>query len=78
MGGLGSDYTISWAFEISDESLLDPVLPNTSTGSWSGDVEDDDSGGCTVNEGAAIDPVWLFMLALSGLYYARRMLRRPE
>ena len=71
-GWPGSDYTISWAFEISDESLLDPVLPNTSTGSWSGDVEDGDSGGCTVNEAAAIDPVWLFMLGLSGLFYARR------
>ncbi|MGB5715625.1 MAG: JDVT-CTERM domain-containing protein [Gammaproteobacteria bacterium] len=71
-GGSGSDYTISWAFEISDDSLLDPVLPNTSTGSWSGDVEDGDSGGCTVNEAAAIDPVWLFMLGLSGLFYARR------
>jgi len=44
-----STYTISWEFEVSDESLLDPVAPNTAAGSWTGDSSDrDDDSNCVV------------------------------
>lgn len=44
-----STYTLFWEFEISDQSLLDPVLPNTLAGSWTGDASDrDDDTRCFV------------------------------
>ena len=44
-----STYTLFWEFEISDQSLLDPVLPNTLAGSWTGDASDrDDDNRCVV------------------------------
>mgnify|MGYP001817845067 FL=1 len=44
-----STYTLFWEFEISDQSLLDPVLPNTLAGSWTGDASDrDDDNSCVV------------------------------
>jgi len=40
----GDDFgwLVSWEFEVNDVSLLDPILPNTATGSWS---DQDDNGG---------------------------------
>jgi uncharacterized repeat protein (TIGR01451 family) len=44
-----STYTLSWEFEVSDQSLLDPVPPNTLAGSWTGDASDrDDDSQCVV------------------------------
>lgn len=44
-----STYTLSWEFEVSDQSLLDPVLPNTAAGSWTGDAsERDDDNQCVI------------------------------
>jgi uncharacterized repeat protein (TIGR01451 family) len=44
-----STFTIFWEFEVSDLSLLDPVLPNTSAGSWTGDASDvDDDTRCFI------------------------------
>ena len=44
-----STYTLSWEFEVSDQSLLDPVLPNTLAGSWTGDAsERDDDNQCVI------------------------------
>jgi len=55
-----STYTISWEFEVSDASLLDPVLPNTAAGSWTGDASDsDDETHCVVTlaaSGSYLDP----------------------
>jgi uncharacterized repeat protein (TIGR01451 family) len=55
-----STYTISWEFEVSDTSLLDPVLPNTESGSWTGDASDrDDETRCVVAlaaSGSYLDP----------------------
>jgi uncharacterized repeat protein (TIGR01451 family) len=55
-----STYTISWEFEVSDESLLDPILPNTAAGSWTGDAGDsDDETHCVVAlaaSGSFLDP----------------------
>ena len=55
-----STYTLSWEFEISDQSLLDPVLPNTLAGSWTGDAsERDDDNRCVVAvaaSGSFLDP----------------------
>mgnify|MGYP001824349534 FL=1 len=55
-----STYTIFWEFEVSDESLLDPVLPNTVTGSWTGDASDGDGDSrCVVvvaTSGSFLDP----------------------
>lgn len=55
-----STYTIFWEFEVSDESLLDPVLPNTAAGSWTGDASDrDDDSRCVVvvaTSGSFLDP----------------------
>jgi uncharacterized repeat protein (TIGR01451 family) len=49
-----STYTISWEFEVSDESMLDPVLPNTAAGSWTGDASDsDDETRCVVTLAAS-------------------------
>jgi uncharacterized repeat protein (TIGR01451 family) len=55
-----STYTIFWEFEVSDESLLDSVLPNTAAGSWTGDASDrDDDSRCVVvvaTSGSFLDP----------------------
>ncbi len=55
-----STYTLSWEFAISDQSLLDPVLPNTLAGSWTGDASDrDDDNRCVVAvaaSGSFLDP----------------------
>ena len=55
-----STYTIFWEFEVSDESLLDPVLPNTAAGSWTGDASDrDDDSRCVVvvaTSGSFLEP----------------------
>jgi uncharacterized repeat protein (TIGR01451 family) len=52
-----SDYTVSWEFAINDDAFLDPVEPNTVSGSWTGKVED--GGGCfiaTAAYGSRLDP----------------------
>jgi uncharacterized repeat protein (TIGR01451 family) len=55
-----STYTLFWEFEISDQSLLDPVPPNTLAGSWTGDASDrDDDTRCFVAvaaSGSFLDP----------------------
>jgi hypothetical protein len=57
---VNDDYTLSWVFEISDASLLDPVEPNTASGSFAGETEDGDGrGGCFIAAaayGSSLDP----------------------
>jgi len=51
-----SDYTVAWEFSIIDDALLDPVEPNTVSGSWTGTVTE---GGCfiaTAAYGSYLDP----------------------
>jgi uncharacterized repeat protein (TIGR01451 family) len=63
--GPESDYKVSWEFEINDASLMDPILPNTASGSFNGDVKGGSGGGgCTISEQKAIDTLWLFFLIL--------------
>ena len=76
--GPTSDYKISWAFEVNDIARMDPVLPNTAAGSWSGKVKGgpggSGGGGCTINKQATTDPLWL-MIILVGLWRIGRKLR---
>jgi uncharacterized repeat protein (TIGR01451 family) len=54
-----SNYTISWEFEVSDVSLLDPIMPNTAADFWTGTVEGGGGGGCfiaTAAYGSYLDP----------------------
>ncbi|MGB5540557.1 MAG: DUF11 domain-containing protein [Gammaproteobacteria bacterium] len=54
-----STYTIDWEFQVSDVALLDPVLPNTAAGTWTGIVEGGGGGGCfiaTAAYGSYLDP----------------------
>jgi uncharacterized repeat protein (TIGR01451 family) len=44
--GDDSTYTVSWEFEVRDVALLDPILPNTSAGSWKSTAEHISSDGC--------------------------------
>jgi hypothetical protein len=69
--GADSDYKMTWTFEISDVSLLDPILPNAASGSFEGDVEGGPGGGggCTINEDADRDPIWLLLLIISSGWY---------
>lgn len=46
--GDDSTYTVSWEFEVRDVALLDPILPNTSAGSWKSTVEHSSSDGCFI------------------------------
>ena len=73
--GPNSDYTISWEFAVSDLSLADPVTPNTAAGSWSGKVEGG-GGGCSINENAVPDPLWLLYLLPASIYPAWKQARR--
>jgi len=75
--GADSDYKMTWVFEVSDVSLLDPILPNTAAGSFEGDVEGGSGGGggCTINKDAATDPVWVFLLIITSLWYRRCRIR---
>ena len=43
-----SGFTASWEVEISDVALLDPILPNTSSGSSSDEISDSRYDGCFV------------------------------
>jgi len=74
--GPDSNYTISWEFEVSDLSREDPVTPNTVAGSWSGKVTGGGGGGCSINDSATADPLWLLYLVLAGIYPARSKTRR--
>jgi uncharacterized repeat protein (TIGR01451 family) len=70
--GPDSDYTIYWGFEVSDTTLIDPVMPNTVSGSWSGKVEGGGGGGgCSIDVQASMDPLWLLVLVLPGIRLAR-------
>jgi uncharacterized repeat protein (TIGR01451 family) len=56
-----TDYTIAWEFEVADTSLMDPVMPNTLSGSYTGEGYDNDSGGggcfiATAAYGSYLDP----------------------
>jgi uncharacterized repeat protein (TIGR01451 family) len=56
-----TDYTISWEFEVADASLMDPVMPNTVSGSFTDEGYDNDSGGggcfiATAAYGSYLDP----------------------
>jgi hypothetical protein len=56
-----TDYTIAWEFEVADTSLMDPVMPNTVSGSYTGEGYDNDSGGggcfiATAAYGSSLDP----------------------
>jgi uncharacterized repeat protein (TIGR01451 family) len=56
--GPDSNYTVSWEFTITDDALLDPVEPNTVSGSWTGAVTDGGDG-CfiaTAAYGSYLDP----------------------
>ena len=56
--GPTSDYTVAWEFAITDDALLDPVEPNTVSGSWTGIVTEGGKG-CfiaTAAYGSYIDP----------------------
>ena len=46
--GDDSTYTVSWEFEVRDVALLDPILPNTSAGSWKSTVEHSSSDSCFI------------------------------
>jgi uncharacterized repeat protein (TIGR01451 family) len=43
-----SNYTLAWEFGVSDLALLDPVLPNTAAGAWTGTVSGGGGGGCFI------------------------------
>ena len=75
--GPDSDYEMSWEFEINDVSLVDPILPNTVSGSFKGDVKGGSGGGggCMINEQEAIDTVWLFFLILTCIWYFGRKIQ---
>ena len=75
--GADSDYKMTWVFEVSDVSLLDPIFPNTASGSFEGDVEGapGGGGGCTINGAAATNPVWVFLLIITGVYYRSGRMR---
>jgi uncharacterized repeat protein (TIGR01451 family) len=56
-----TDYTIAWEFAVADTSLMDPVMPNTVSGSYTGEGYDNDSGGggcfiATAAYGSYLDP----------------------
>jgi len=56
-----SNYTIAWEFQVADTSLMDPVMPNTVSGSYTGEGYDNDSGGggcfiATAAYGSYLDP----------------------
>jgi hypothetical protein len=56
--GPESNYTVSWEFAITDDALLDPVEPNTVSGSWTGIVTEGGDG-CfiaTAAYGSYLDP----------------------
>lgn len=76
--GPESDYKMSWEFEINDVSLVDPILPNTASGSFKGDVKGGSGGGggCTINEQKAIDTLWLFFLILCCIWFVMRKLQQ--
>jgi uncharacterized repeat protein (TIGR01451 family) len=46
--GDDSTYTVSWEFEVRDVALLDPILPNTSAGSWKSKAEHINTDGCFI------------------------------
>jgi hypothetical protein len=76
--GPDSDYELTWEFAISDVALLDPVLPNTASGSWNGDVEGSPGGGgggCTISTQNIFDPLWILLSILFGLYHLENKLR---
>jgi len=72
-----SDYTISWEFEVNDIALMDPVLPNTTAGSWKGKVKDGPGGGggCSINKEATTDPLWLFLFILMSIWRISKKMR---
>lgn len=77
--GPDSDYELTWEFAISDVSLLDPILPNTASGSWKGDVEGSPGGGgggCTISKQNTFDPLWILLSMLFGLYHRDNKLLR--
>jgi uncharacterized repeat protein (TIGR01451 family) len=56
-----TDYTIAWEFQVADASLMDPVPPNTASGSFTDEGYDNDSGGggcfiATAAYGSYLDP----------------------
>ena len=76
--GPDSDYTISWGFEVLGVTLMDPVMPDTVAGSWSGNVEGGGGGdgGCSIyKKDAAIYPYWRLFLVLSGFRLIRNRIQ---
>jgi uncharacterized repeat protein (TIGR01451 family) len=71
--GPDSDYTISWRFKVNDITLMDPVMPNTVAGSWSGNVEGGGGGGgCSIyKKETIIDPLWMLIFVFSGIHFMR-------
>lgn len=54
-----STYTVNWEFTINDDTLLDPVEPNSDSGSWTGEVIPVDTEACfiaTAAYGSRLDP----------------------
>ena len=74
--GPDSDFKVSWGFEVNDVSLMDPILSNTASGSFEGDVKGGSGGGgCTISEQKAIDILWLFFLILTCVWYSNRKIQ---
>ena len=76
--GPDSDYELIWEFAVSDVALLDPILPNTASGSWKGDVEGSPGGGgggCSISKQNTFDPLWLLLPMLFGLHHRENKLR---
>jgi hypothetical protein len=74
---LDSDQKVSWAFEVSDLSLYDPIDSNAVSGTRVDDIDTRSSsgGGCTLKPSSRMDPLWLFMVLLPIMHFlARRLL----
>ena len=77
---LESDQKLSWAFEVNDLSLHDPIDSNAVSGTRVDDIDSgSSSSGCTLKPSSRMDPLWLFMVWLPIMrFLARRLARDHE
>ena len=54
-----------------DGLIEDPVAVGSNTGGGGGGG----GGGCSIGSTANMDPIWLFILLVSGIYYLKRVVR---